>query len=94
MYSGTFKGQGCAKCPVNQWACDAQYRGSRCEVLRAKAGVDFDPDEACDLCRDVVYMYADIYIRKKERSGRVAIEYFKFCPQCGRKISKEDAHEK
>lgn len=94
MYSGTFKGRGCAKCTVNQWACDAQYRGSRCEVLREKAGVNFDPDEACDLCQDVVYMDADIYICKKDRSGTASIGCFNFCPKCVRKIVKDDAHEK
>ena len=38
------KGNGCLKCPVSQWECDAQYRGSRCAALRAKAGADFDPE--------------------------------------------------
>lgn len=38
-----FKGSGCAKCPVNQWNCDAQYRGSRCAELRAKANENYDP---------------------------------------------------
>lgn len=42
MYNG-MKGPGCAKCPVNGFDCDAQYRGSRCSVLRAKAKADFDP---------------------------------------------------
>lgn len=39
------KGMGCLKCPVSQWECDAQYRGSRCAALRAKAGADSDPEE-------------------------------------------------
>lgn len=28
------KGSGCKNCPVNEWDCDAQYRGSRCASLR------------------------------------------------------------
>lgn len=42
------KGPGCAHCPVNRFDCDAQYRGSRCVALRAKAGVDFDPQTNSD----------------------------------------------
>lgn len=38
-----FKGSGCAKCPVNQFGCNAKYRGSRCAELREKVGTDFDP---------------------------------------------------
>lgn len=37
------KGSGCKKCPVNEWDCDAQYRGSRCAALRAEHRADYDP---------------------------------------------------
>ena len=39
------------KCPVNEFDCDAQYRGSRCAALRAKAGADFDPKTNADRIR-------------------------------------------
>lgn len=45
------KGIGCNHCPVNQWDCDAQYRGSRCAALRAQAGVDDDPKTIGDTIR-------------------------------------------
>lgn len=48
MFDGTLKGPGCTKCPVNGFYCDAQYRGSRCSNLRAKAGADFDPKTNAD----------------------------------------------
>lgn len=48
-----FKGSGCAKCPVNQWDCDAQYRGSRCAVLREKANADYDPQTNSDRIREM-----------------------------------------
>ena len=37
------KGPGCNSCPVNEFDCDAQYRGSRCSVLRDKYNLG-DPD--------------------------------------------------
>ena len=45
------KGPGCKKCPVNEWDCDAQYRGSRCAELRAKAVTDKDPATNADRIR-------------------------------------------
>ena len=45
------KGIGCNHCPVNQWDCDAQYRGSRCAALRAMAGADGDPKTVGDAMR-------------------------------------------
>lgn len=40
---------GCVKCPVT--FCNAEYRGSQCAALRAKAGVDFDPKTNADRIR-------------------------------------------
>ena len=51
MLNDIHKGSGCLKCPVNEFDCDAQYRGSRCAALRAKAGVDFDPKTNADRIR-------------------------------------------
>lgn len=47
------KGSDCEKCPVSEWNCDAQYRGSRCAALRAKAGADFDPKTNADRLRSM-----------------------------------------
>lgn len=47
MCDDTLKGPGCAKCPVNGFYCDAQYRGSRCAV-KGKGGVDFAPKTNAD----------------------------------------------
>lgn len=47
------KGSGCNHCPVNQWECDAQYRGSRCAELRAKAGIESDPKTNADRIRNM-----------------------------------------
>lgn len=46
-------GSGCYSCPVFQSGCDAQYRGSRCAEMRAKAGVDFDPKTNADRIREM-----------------------------------------
>lgn len=43
MFNDLHKGIGCLKCPVNEFDCDAQYRGSRCVASRAKAGCHSDP---------------------------------------------------
>ncbi len=51
MIDDIHKGSGCLKCPVNEFDCDAQYRGSRCAALRAKEGVDFDPKTNADRIR-------------------------------------------
>lgn len=40
------KDAGCINCPVSE--CNATYRGSRCFVYRARAGVDFDPQTNYD----------------------------------------------
>lgn len=39
--------EGCRYCPVgcNEYEKQACYRGSRCAYTRAKAGVDYDPEE-------------------------------------------------
>lgn len=42
-------GGGCKTCPVKD--CDAQYRGSRCAALRAKARIDSDPLTNADRIR-------------------------------------------
>lgn len=42
-------GSGCKTCPVKD--CDAQYRGSQCAALRAKAGADSDPMTNADRIR-------------------------------------------
>lgn len=48
MFDDIHKGLGCLKCPVDEFECDAQYCGSRCAALRAKAGADFDPKTNAD----------------------------------------------
>lgn len=48
MFDDMHKDSGCLKCPVNEFECDAQYRGSRCAALRAKVGVYFDPKTNAD----------------------------------------------
>ncbi len=53
MIDDIHKGSGCLKCPVNEFDCDAQYRGARCAALRAKEGVDFDPKTNADRIRSM-----------------------------------------
>lgn len=48
MLDDIHKGLDCPKCPVDEFECDAQYHGSRCENLRAKAGENFDPETNAD----------------------------------------------
>lgn len=51
MFDDMHKGSGCLKCPVDEFGCDAQYRGSRCAALRAKVGADFEPKTNADRIR-------------------------------------------
>lgn len=44
-------GSGCTDCPVTE--CSSQYRGSECSILRAKAGVDYDPATYADSIRSM-----------------------------------------
>lgn len=46
-------GSGCKACPVNERGCDAQYRGSRCAVLRAEHCADYDPQTNADCIRNM-----------------------------------------
>lgn len=45
------KGSGCKNCPVNEWDCDAQYRGSRCASLRRAVSLGNNPMTNADRIR-------------------------------------------
>ena len=63
------KGPRCSKCPVNEWDCDAQYRGSRCAELRAKAGTDKDPETNADRIRAMSDEELADFLDECERCG-------------------------
>lgn len=87
MYTDTFKGRGCAKCPVNQWACDAQYLSCRCDALRKQVGFDFNEStEECVICKGIGGMSGIVTIDCGDEHYKHESFNFRFCPICGRKI--------
>ena len=67
------KVSGCKNCPVYNSGCDAMYRGSRCYVYRAQAGVDFDPKTNIELLRDA----------EEDEMRSILIDYFSQWAGCG-----------
>ena len=62
-----FKGNGCHHCPAHP--CIAYvYRGSTCAAIRAKAGVDFDPDRSTG--RDGMVLLTTIPAQTGEKQVR------------------------
>ena len=77
------KGRECAKCPVDEFECDAQYRGSRCAALRAEHGADFDPEpKPCAWCKsEHEYTIIDDDFGQPLRPSMIH-----YCFNCGRKL--------
>lgn len=79
------KGSGCKNCPVNEWDCDAQYRGSRCASLRRAVSLG-NPMTNADRIRAMSdeelaeFILSIVYARNTPWSDLFTNTFCKNCP--------------